>query len=99
MLFEQSPQKFEEFFLGEGRITHGACIEELVSKLFFSVLKSDYALFNGVLHDEAIYGYYVLLPDSVGSVRCLILNRDIPPVIQMYNYIGACKVKSCSARL
>ena len=92
-----SAEKFEEFFFGEGWIAHGACVKELVSKLFFSVLESDYALFDCVLHDEAVYGDDILLADSVRSVGCLILDRNVPPVIEVDYNVGTCKIKTCAA--
>ena len=48
---------------------------------------------------ELINRNRIFLPDSVGSVRCLILRRNIPPWVIMNNHVCRSQVKSRTSGL
>ena len=76
-----------------GRAGDGVC------QRLLGLLQLHDLFFNGVLCNELIHLHRVLLTDAVGAVRRLILDRGIPPRIQMDHVVGRREVEPRAARL
>ena len=57
--------------------------DDRITKIFFLILQAHDALFNRILGNEFKNLYIAVLTDSISTIRCLILSRNIPPGIKV----------------
>ena len=79
-------QQFQEVLRGEF-VRHIRSFEQRVRQRLFGLVQAKNLLLNGMLSDEVIDRYFLVLSDTISTVGSLLLNSGIPPRVQMNHIV------------
>ena len=89
--FGYLPQQFHKVLRGEF-VRHVRSFEQRVRQRLFGLVQTQNLLLNGMLSDEVIDRYFLVLSDTISAVGRLLLNSGIPSRGQINHIVCIRKV-------
>ena len=86
------PDQIDQFVLSQSGADFAA-FEQFRRQIALVPMEGEDALFDTTLHDQAVDRHRPLLADAMGTVRRLILDRRIPPRIEVNDIIRSRQVQ------
>src|SRR3984893_16274817 len=93
-----APDQVEQLVVAQSA-AHLATFKKVGGKVALAAVESEDFLLDTILDDQAVDSDRPLLPDAMCAIGGLILDRRIPPGVEMDHVVGGGQVQSGAARL